>query len=97
MGEDGGETKHCTLDVLSPSPRGFCIFALSHTERCLLEMHNTPTGMMFLKWYPILVHAGHGEKQKEKTLIPGPVWYVEKLIPAQHCFKPAPAAIGNVP
>ncbi len=97
MGEDGGETKQCTLDVLSPSPRGFCIFALSHTERCLLEMHNTPTGMKFLKWYPILVHARHGEKQKEKTLIPGPGWYVEKLILAQHCFKPAPAAIRNVP
>jgi len=36
-------------------------------------------------------------KQEEKTLIPGPVWYVEKLILAQHCFKPPPAAIGNVP
>jgi hypothetical protein len=53
--------------------------------------------MKFLKWYPILVHARHGEKQKEKTLIPGPGWYVEKLILAQHCFKPAPAAIRNVP
>jgi hypothetical protein len=38
-----------------------------------------------------------GEKKKKKTLIPGPVWYVEKLILAQHRFKPAPAAIGNVP
>jgi len=36
-------------------------------------------------------------KEEEKPLIPGPVWYVEKLILAQHCFKPAPAAIGNVP
>jgi len=36
-------------------------------------------------------------KEEEKTLIPGPVWYVEKLILAQHCFKPTPAAIGNVP
>jgi len=36
-------------------------------------------------------------KKEEKTLIPGPVRYVEKLILAQHCFKPAPAAIGNVP
>jgi len=36
-------------------------------------------------------------KEEEKTLIPGPVWHVEKLIPAQHCFKPAPAAIANVP
>jgi hypothetical protein len=36
-------------------------------------------------------------KEEEKTLIPGPVWYVEKLILAQYCFKPAPAAIGNVP
>jgi hypothetical protein len=53
--------------------------------------------MKFLKWYPIPVHARHGEKQKEKTLIPGPVWYVEKLILPQHCFKPAPAAIRNVP
>jgi len=40
---------------------------------------------------------GMGEKQKEKTLIPGPVWYVENLKLAQHCSKPAPAAIGNVP
>jgi hypothetical protein len=53
--------------------------------------------MKFLKWYPIAVHATHGEKQKEKFLIPGPVWYVEKLIPAQHCFKPAPPTIRNVP
>ncbi len=60
-------------------------------------MHDTLTGVKFLKWYPIPVHARHGEKQKEKTLIPGPVWYVEKLILAQHCFKPAPAAIRNVP
>jgi hypothetical protein len=30
-------------------------------------------------------------KEEEKTLIPGPVWYVEKLILPQHCFKPAPA------
>jgi len=36
-------------------------------------------------------------QEEGKTLIPGPVWYVEKLILAQHCFKPAPAAIGNVP
>ncbi len=43
------------------------------------------------------IHAKHGGKEEEKTLIPGPVWYVEKLILAQHCFKPAPAAIGNVP
>jgi hypothetical protein len=50
--------------------------------------------MKFFKWYPIPEHARHGEKQKEKTLIPGPV---EKLIPVQHCFKPAPAAIRNVP
>jgi hypothetical protein len=35
--------------------------------------------MKFLKWYPIPVHARHGEKQKEKTLISGPVWYVEKV------------------
>jgi len=35
--------------------------------------------MKFLKWYPIPVHARHGEKQKEKTLIPGPVWSVEKF------------------
>jgi hypothetical protein len=41
--------------------------------------------------------ARHGRKEQEKTLIPGPVWYVEKLILPQHCFKPAPAAIGNVP
>jgi hypothetical protein len=60
-------------------------------------MHNTLTGVKFLKWYPIPVHARHREKQKEKTLIPGPVWYVEKLILAQHCFKPAPAALRNVP
>jgi len=60
-------------------------------------MHDTPTGMKFYNWYPIPVHARHGEEQKEKTLIPGPVWYVEKLIQAQHYFKPAPAAIGNVP
>ncbi len=60
-------------------------------------MRNTLTGVKFLKWYPMPVHARHGEKQKEKTLIPGPVWYVEKLILAQHCFKPAPAAIRNVP
>jgi hypothetical protein len=53
--------------------------------------------MKFYNWYPIPVHARHGEEQKEKTLIPGPVWYVEKLIQAQHCFKPAPAAIRNVP
>jgi len=53
--------------------------------------------MKFLKWYPIPVHARHGEEQKEKSLIPRPVWYVEKLIPAQHCFKPAPPVIGNVP
>jgi len=36
-------------------------------------------------------------KEEEKTLIPGPVWYLEKFILAQHCFRPAPAAIGNVP
>jgi hypothetical protein len=37
-------------------------------------------------------------KRRKKPLIPGPVWYVEKLILAQHCFfKPEPAAIGNVP
>jgi len=36
-------------------------------------------------------------KEEEKPTIPGPVSYVEKLIPAQHCFKPAPAAIGIVP
>jgi len=36
-------------------------------------------------------------KEEEKTLIPGPVGFVEKLILAQHSFKPAPAAIGNVP
>ncbi len=95
MGEDGGETKQCTLDVLSPSPRRFCIVARSHGAS--LEMHNTPTGMKFLKRYPIPVHARHGGKEEEKTLIPGPVWYVEKLILAQHCFKPAPAAIRNVP
>jgi len=53
--------------------------------------------MKFLKWYPIPAQARHGEKQKEKTLIPGPVWSVEKLIPAQHCFKPAPATMRNVP
>jgi hypothetical protein len=40
--------------------------------------------------------ARHGKRRK-KTLIPGPVWYVEKLILTQHCFKPAPAAIGNAP
>jgi len=33
------------------------------------------------------------EKEEEKTLIPGPVWYVEKLILAQDCFKPPPAAM----
>jgi hypothetical protein len=37
------------------------------------------------------------KEEEEETLIPGPVWYVEKLILTQHCFKPAPAAIGNVP
>jgi len=42
-------------------------------------MHNTPSGRTFLKWYPILVHARRREKQKEKTLIPGPVWSVEKF------------------
>jgi len=36
-------------------------------------------------------------KEAEKTLIPGRVSYVEKLKPTQYCFKPAPAAIGNVP
>jgi len=36
-------------------------------------------------------------KEEEKSLIPGPVWHVEKLILAKHCFKPAPAAIANVP
>jgi len=60
-------------------------------------MHSTLTGVKFLKWYPVPVLARHGEKQKGKTLIPGPVWYVEKLILAQHCFKSAPAAIRNVP
>ncbi len=34
VGEDGEETKQCTLDVLSPSLGGFCIFARSRTERC---------------------------------------------------------------
>jgi hypothetical protein len=39
----------------------------------------------------------HGGKEEENTLIPRLVWYVEKLLLAQHCFKPAPTAIGNVP
>jgi len=37
------------------------------------------------------------KKEEEKTLIPVRVWYVEKLILTQYCFKPAAAAIGNVP
>jgi hypothetical protein len=41
--------------------------------------------------------AMHGGKEEEKILIPAPDWYVEKLILTQHCFKPAPATIGNVP
>jgi len=53
--------------------------------------------MKFLKWYLIPLHARHGEKQNEKILIPGPVRYIEKLIPSQHCFKPAPPAMRNVP
>jgi len=36
-------------------------------------------------------------KEEEKPLIPKRVWYVEKLMLAQHCFKPAPATIGIVP
>jgi hypothetical protein len=48
------------------------------------------------KQYQIPDMPGTG-KEEEKPLIPGPVWCVEKLILAQHCFKPAPAAIGNVP
>jgi hypothetical protein len=49
------------------------------------------------KTVPDTRHARHGGKEEEKTLIPGPVRYVEKLMLAQHFFKPAPAAIGNVP
>jgi len=49
------------------------------------------------KQYQIYQTCQARGKEEEKTLIPGPVWYVEKFILAQHCFKPAPAAIGNVP
>jgi len=80
---------------LSPSRRGFCIFAGSHTERCWRCIIPRVV-WSFLFGTPYQYLPGMGKSRRKKP------WYqdqsgVLKSLLAQHCFKPAPATMRNVP